>query len=344
MASLKFNEEIQLKIIEDYKLTRRMKRTAKNFHTTMDVVRACLKRHNIPIIPQRVISPEEKERVLKMYSEGMIATKIAKIINFSRETVFRILEQNGVELRPKTLSYKKYNLNREYFQVIDTPLKAYFLGLMYADGCISKDTFSIALQDGDEYILEFLAKELKYDGPLANRNPKPNRKRMVVFITTDILFGRILRKHGMFDRKTSKIGFPHEYIKPEYYWPFLLGLGDGDGCVSYGHYGTRFNYIYQFAGSSKMMLDIKNITDSLGIPSVYEGPIRSKGCKLVFHTGNAIKMMNKMYQERLPIFMTRKFDKYKYIVDFVLNNPKSNRKKEIIKSAEEAVEIIKQYA
>ena len=51
--------------------------------------------------------------------------------------------------------------NENYFSEIDTPEKAYFLGMIITDGCVHENVLSMSLQESDEYILEFLKKELK---------------------------------------------------------------------------------------------------------------------------------------------------------------------------------------
>lgn len=63
---------------------------------------------------------------------------------------------------------RKYNLNEEYFDCIDTPNKAYILGLMCADGCNypPKHTAFISLQESDKNLLEKIRKEMDSNQPL----------------------------------------------------------------------------------------------------------------------------------------------------------------------------------
>ena len=54
---------------------------------------------------------------------------------------------------------KKLTKNEDYFNVIDSELKAYLLGYFLADGCITNPTkgnkcISMCLQEKDRYILE----------------------------------------------------------------------------------------------------------------------------------------------------------------------------------------------
>lgn len=62
----------------------------------------------------------------------------------------------------------KNKYKTDYFNVIDTEKKAYFLGFIYADGCIYKRqkgnsleiSLNISIQSKDKEILEELEKEL----------------------------------------------------------------------------------------------------------------------------------------------------------------------------------------
>ena len=69
--------------------------------------------------------------------------------------------------RLNNMGYTKVRkINDHYFDVIDTPLKAYLLGFIYADGwiCHNEKTrnyeFGIELQASDKYILEKINTEL----------------------------------------------------------------------------------------------------------------------------------------------------------------------------------------
>ena len=67
--------------------------------------------------------------------------------------------------RKQNIDYPKY-VNHEYFNEINTERKAYFLGLLIADGNISENkgnrqkTLAISLQESDSYILKELCKDI----------------------------------------------------------------------------------------------------------------------------------------------------------------------------------------
>lgn len=65
---------------------------------------------------------------------------------------------------------KKYTVNEEYFDSINSEIKAYFLGFIYADGNVyisnKNYAFSICINTIDSYLLDIIKQELNYTGPL----------------------------------------------------------------------------------------------------------------------------------------------------------------------------------
>ena len=83
---------------------------------------------------------------------------------------------------------KKYNYNENFFEEINTPEKAYFLGLLYADGTNvqlpTTKTMSITLQEQDVSILERFKKALNSEYPLLfleRQNTNFNYYRLYVY-------------------------------------------------------------------------------------------------------------------------------------------------------------------
>lgn len=134
------------------------------------------------------------------------------------------------------------DFNEEYFDNIDTSLKAYFLGFIYADGwvCCNKDTsnyeFGIELQESDKYVIEKLNSEL---GGVHKIHKKESEEKIICgnLCKSGVIYGiRVyskhlidsLIKHGIETNKTQKETFP--VVEDEYFFDFLRGYIDGDGC------------------------------------------------------------------------------------------------------------------
>lgn len=76
---------------------------------------------------------EDVMRVCQLYRDGKMCRQIAQILGKHEDTIRRALKRSGI----KTRSYRDYSaakVNDDYFRVIDTEAKAYWLGFIAADG------------------------------------------------------------------------------------------------------------------------------------------------------------------------------------------------------------------
>ena len=101
------------------------------------------------------------------------------------QKICSILDEYGIKRTNKCR--RKYSLNENYFDDINTPNKAYILGLMYADGCNfpPKSTSNISLQESDKELLEKIKIEIESTQPLkfidqSNRNDNGYSYKMCI--------------------------------------------------------------------------------------------------------------------------------------------------------------------
>ena len=74
---------------------------------------------------------------------------------------------------------RKYTLNENYFKKWSSDM-AYILGLWFADGCISGNSFSISLHRDDKYLLERVLEKMGSNQPLQLDNSR-NSSALTVF-------------------------------------------------------------------------------------------------------------------------------------------------------------------
>jgi hypothetical protein len=136
------------------------------------------------------------------------------------------------------------NVNHDYFSVIDTERKAYFLGLIYADGTIitpkektgkqRQKQLAIALQEEDGYILEEICKDIKPKKSINIANPpsvlnKGWKKRAVFKVSSNKICEDLISK-GCLQNK-SKVGMNFPELSLHLIKHFIRGFFDGDGCI-----------------------------------------------------------------------------------------------------------------
>lgn len=124
---------------------------------------------------EHFLSNETKELICKMYiCDNKSIKEICEELNVDCMSVKRALKKNGIKLRSLSDALRKYDLDKNYFDNIDTPNKAYILGFLYADGNVRKDKYvmQITLQEEDKHILEKFKIELNTNRPLYFKESK----------------------------------------------------------------------------------------------------------------------------------------------------------------------------
>lgn len=205
------------------------------------------------------------KEIISMYDKDNIPMKdIATKFHFSQGTIHSILVDNNIHIKDMSESKMTYSLNKHYFSEIDTPNKAYILGLLYTDGNISStsNTISISLQERDKDILEKISIELDSNRPLHYinyENCELNRQNQWKLQISNKVMAEDLKKHGLIPNKSAVIKFP-DFLRDELLNHFIRGAWDGDGHISdrEGCSERRASFV----GTYSMCSTIKNIIES----------------------------------------------------------------------------------
>jgi hypothetical protein len=193
------------------------------------------------------------------------------------------------------------NFNDDYFETIDTEDKAYFLGLLFADGNIytARNRVQITLANEDAYILKAFANYIGYTGKLYI-----DREKYSKLILPSKKMCADLTRLGCTPNKSLTLQFPTEVPK-ELMHHFIRGCFDGDGHVS----RPRGSFNVNFTSSKDFMDKFIEILDDLNVEhtgpkkrykdkeeSAYQVYIRANSAKIFF---------NYIYNES-TIFLNRK--------------------------------------
>lgn len=177
------------------------------------------------------------KKIIHLYRSGLSGTKIANRLKITRYKVYSVLERNQ-ETRTNKENYA-LSFNDRYFKVINTERKAYFLGLLMADGSIiqpknSSKVTKLELKREDKKVIEELTTSLGLHKERLKEyiyGPKPDQISSRLLVPSDIL-AHDLKQHGIHPRKTFLVKFPNlnENLKRH----FIRGYFDGDGCITTG--------------------------------------------------------------------------------------------------------------
>lgn len=183
-----------------------------------------------------IITHEQKYKIYEMYFIQKIpSSKIAEYFNCSNTTIQKQLKRDGYTLRNAFEANKRFHINEDYFDIIDTEEKAYWLGFLYADGCnnekYNKVRLSLAEQD-KEIVERFSYTIFGEDRVKHYKRPQRKNGQDLFYITIcNHHISKQLAKLGCVQNKTFKLLFP-EWLNVKLYNHFVRGYFDGDGCLS----------------------------------------------------------------------------------------------------------------
>jgi intein-encoded DNA endonuclease-like protein len=268
----------------------------------------------------RYITDIEKENIKQNYINGKSSVEIGKMYNCGHKPILRILRDMGIKPNQKRFA-RKYKLNETYFDNIDTPNKAYIMGLLHSDGSnnISKSTVSISLQEEDRDILERVRLEIGSEKPLeyldySNKHDfgylYKNQYRLNIFSKH---ICEMLNDKGIVPDKSLKIGFPN-WIDEKLLSHYTRGVFDGDGslCQSYRNENNK-PIIVTITATEDYCKDLQKYCQNiLSInPGIYDASCHNGITKVFTISGrNVCKIFLDWLYKDADLFLQRKYDRF----------------------------------
>lgn len=170
--------------------------------------------------------------LINKYNSGLSCEEIAKMYNTTSQTVLYRLKKENFVLRDfkenlkSCLLRKAKSVNPFAFSDIDTKEKAYWLGFLYADGCISNRGVSLSLKESDVKTLQDFKTFLNSTHKISYRN---KTKSVGISISSWKLV-EDLKNLGLYGNKAYRLVLP--VLEEDLYSHFIRGVFDGDGCIS----------------------------------------------------------------------------------------------------------------
>lgn len=238
--------------------------------------------------PRNDMKEVDIPKAVEMYQNGMRCEAIGKVLGYGRSTVRKYIKLQGIDVRHTNFRRKHKIICEDYFENIDSQDKAYFLGLLWADGCnFRKDVkgkqayqIVISLQEGDKHILEELCLKIFENTNVMNfiKNMPPKQNSWNLRVPS-VKISNDLLKHGMYPRKSITVGWP-ENLDRSLWRHFLRGVYDGDGGISFN--SNSFNYLVGIIGSISFIDHLK-----LFLQEEFQINFHTK--ENIYHTGTIMK-------------------------------------------------------
>ena len=313
---MKISRQIQDSVINDYLNTDlKVQEIAVKHQLCRQSIRHIILENNLEL-REKSINTKTQKLIVRDYTNGESNKNLVIKYNVHRVTIQRILLINGIKLR-KQEEIRKHEIDFNFFKKINNEFKAYFLGLAYADGNLSRNCIDISLVYTDRQILEDISKVIYGKVILSERKSKKvvlnsyvyNNKKQYRFIITCKSIANDLKKHGLIENKTFTIRMPK--LKKELLRHFIRGYMDGDGCIFIDK--NNSTHKIHIISNQNFCNDIKNVINNVLNISSYVN--NKKGDVFSFDIYGKLQVLTFLdwiYKD-CTIKLNRKFDKYKQL-------------------------------
>lgn len=178
-----------------------------------------------------ILTKEDEELLLSLYYDNIKFNEMIEITHFPHRKITDFFKRNNLNL------VKRYKLNEQYFNTIDTDKKAYWLGYLWTDGFVGKGKYNnIVLSSIDEKVIDEFNKDISISGINFKKvhtdrsnsfgNNILYESRFSSFQMADSLRNRNITSNRKEDSFLNITDIDSEYMKY-----ILFGMIDGDGHI-----------------------------------------------------------------------------------------------------------------
>lgn len=253
------------------------------------------------------------EEILELYNQGLNQAQIAEHLNCSTGNISHRLKKEGIIFKRDYSKVRRTRINRykmdlNFFENIDTEAKAYFLGLMYSDGSVTKTQFYIKLHDED--IIQKFKQELKCESPI--RYIEKPWKAYIFAVSCQQLCSQLI-SHGCVPNKTKIIQLP--ILNKNLYRHFIRGFFDGDGCLQLQDkiYHCRFDLT---CASLKFLEQLRPIISEHAKTNGYLGKEKKYNVWHLNYSGHQVKQILDWLYKDAHFYLQRKYVKYQLLKQY----------------------------
>ncbi|WCK57051.1 hypothetical protein PP175_28085 (plasmid) [Aneurinibacillus sp. Ricciae_BoGa-3] len=253
----------------------------EKYGVTPNTVSKYLRKAGVELKKKGQTSPFEKEipTWIELYKNGMSLKEIADKYNTYPQTIHKHIE-NKVDMREYAETSQTYKTeNPHYLDHIDTHEKAYWLGVWFGTGFLSKSVngfeSTLALAYKDKETLERFREKIAFDKPISILQENETHIARLRILNKHMY--EVLKSHGLAYEKNKNSVFPTQ-LKEKFYCSFLLGYYEGKGsCYTHSAVVRGYSYIQislTFYGTELFLKELQRIVQKqIGVP-LYLGEMR----------------------------------------------------------------------
>lgn len=257
---------------------------------------------------------ENIDFIINEYNKGKQQFEIAKELNCSQTAISGVLKRYNIPTRiGKKIKYNDVNIS--FFKEINSQESAYYLGLLYADGCVqSKNNayqITLKLKSDDQIIIEKFRDIMSPSSPI-----KISYGKYSYFRINQKEICEQLIAHGCIPNKSLTLKFPTS-ISKNLLSHFLRGYSDGDGCIYKNKLKHGINTIWKIVSTKQFCESVsKFLKDELNINCSQCLTCSNNQITTTLSVGGNIqvkKLLNWLYKDSI-IYLPRKFEKYQEFI------------------------------
>lgn len=304
---------MEQEIIQEYLKGKSINQLSKEYPISYRQIQKLLQTNNITIRggrKKKELTQIEKDTLIDFYNSYMPIKEIAKKLQIDVTVVNRTISELNLT-RSKNRINK--NIKSNYFSIIDSAEKAYWLGFLFTDGSVDhyKTTgrIRLQLQEADLEILEQYKQDLGIDSKIIY-NIRPNSTCCSVEFVDEQIFND-LGKYGIIPNKTYQCHhIPYELIPKEFLPAFALGLFDGDGGLSYSQDFSTDVTIYFTSYYESVVQDFQLLIDSLINKTDHNTNFFTSAWHTQWRGKKQVLLILDLLYQNCPRHLLRKYEKY----------------------------------
>lgn len=249
------------------------------------------------------LNAKQKEELFELYKTYQYTYKeLAEKFNKSVSSISCLLTRNNLKGKRVNNHYRIYPINQNFFDVIDSEEKAYFLGILCADGCnhVNNTKISIFLKESDKNLIVKLNHLLQPDKPLTYSRKKSGFNQYGLQISNKRISDK-LSELGCIPQKTFTLDLPtYDQVPENMYSHYIRGFFDGDGWLGKKDISITSSNLF-CSKLAEMLLTKYDIKTRIRF--------KNKVSELCFRRSDVLSFLNWIYKDA-NIFLERKYQRY----------------------------------
>lgn len=256
---------------------------------------------------------QDKKTLEELYLRFKSQTKIAEHLNCNSKTIAAWMKKFEIE-SVGSQGARKNKFNENFFETIDSEEKAYWLGFIYADGCIYKGSdkksyrLQINLKLDDIDMLRKFQNSIESSYKIQEK-AIGNTFACLLKVNSTKMCEDLMDK-GVFPRKSLKLKFPSNEIVPKYLVRhFIRGYFDGDGSIS--KIKDKNHYKIDICSNEEFLIELeKHLIEAGTSKFSYDRKKQTKAVSLKSARDNTIKIFYEYAYADATMFLERKKKKF----------------------------------